>query len=1269
MMRLFFYIIALLFFLLPSEVYGQQIKHLGAYDGIRSGAVRAFQKDTLGYMWIGTSQGLNRYSGYQFKNYDKFLTSGVVDIINKNGNLFVLSSKGELLQYQYEQDRFKSILNLKYRNFLCFKQINDNTIIIGLKSGLLIYDFKSKKLSKVLYPKTLFNRQIHVKQNKVYVASTKGINVYDFFEKNNQLVKHKTLLKNIETLDFDFDKQNRIWAGTYQKGLFVIDNEKVNKVNLFGKRIKKTTIRSIVFDKYDKALIALEGLGLFIMNENFKVVNKIKYNPNSLNSLSQKSIYEIFVDNDNVYWLGLRGVGIDLIFPRDNAFKNISYVPYKSNSIPNNYIRSIYFEESGNVWFGSEKGLSKLSPEGKWTNYNKNSSHLNKPVLTINKYGDHLLLGVYGNGLLQFNPKTGETKDLPLQEDEKKSKLILTTYVDENDIWVGGIDGPVKQYQNSALVNSYKTGNARTIVAGNKNIIYVGSANGLFEINKATKSLKKIKSPGFKNLDQIYSLFFDKQNNCLWIGNSQGLFKYDFSTNDTTLLNKELNFESGTVFSIQKDTNQNLWLGSYSGLWKLNTKKAIISKYDTRDGLTIETFGIGASTKSNDGRIAFGGPKGAALFNPLNLPKEKEDFKIYVSDFKVNGVVPDSTMLKKNINFLEKVELNYNQNSLSFDFETPSLYGSKKQTFSWQLKGYDEHPIISKNSRMAIYSKIPPGTYSLEAKVTNVNGVSSLETYTIDIIIKNPFRLSYWAFLGYTILGFVLLYLFVQVKKSRTQKKNNENKIKFFTEVAHDIRTPVTLIQLLVSQLSSEENKFQNSFDLIHRNTQNLNEYVTQLLDFQKADRGMLKLSVSKVDLKEILHRIVAEVEPLLKQKSIDISIAMPKTYLWFDENKMSRIFYNLISNAIKYSEEGGHIEIKASANNKTIKIDVIDYGFGVPEKEQKLIFSRFTRGTNINNKEISGSGIGLMISKKIVELHGGKIELKSKENLGATFSVILQKGSEHYNEKDILIKDKDTNKYEFIEDDINSNIRILLVDDNEDLRVTIKEELEKKYTVIDAPNGKEALLIAVAKNPDLIITDVMMPVMGGKELCNIIKTNFQTSHIPVIMITALSEVDDKMEGLEIGADAYVEKPFNMKILMATVNNLIKSRQRLNQIFNSNSDGKVKIKSADDNFLSEVVQIIKENITNSEFSIDLISEKTGLSRSNLFRKLKGLVDMSPVDLVTRIKLNHAAELLKTNKAMRISNVAYESGFNDPRYFSTSFKKTFGKTPKEYSKEN
>jgi signal transduction histidine kinase/DNA-binding response OmpR family regulator len=605
---------------------------------------------------------------------------------------------------------------------------------------------------------------------------------------------------------------------------------------------------------------------------------------------------------------------------------------------------------------------------------------------------------------------------------------------------------------------------------------------------------------------------------------------------------------------------------------------------------------------------------------------------------------------------------------LSFDFEAPTFHGSKKHSFNWQLKGYDENKNISKNNRSIVYSKLPPGNYSLAIEAANIEDVLSIEPFHIDIIIKDPFWLNNFAFLIYLLIGSTLLYLFFLIRKSRAAQKFNDNKIKFFTEVAHDIRTPVTLIQLLVSQLSEKTN-FQNSIDLIHRNTQNLNEYVTQLLDFQKADRGMLKLSIIKVELKEIIHRIVAEVEPLLNKKSIDIIVSVPKIYVWIDENKMSRIFYNLISNAIKYSDDGGQIEIKAVKNKTTISIKFIDNGLGIPKKEQQLIFSRFTRGTNINNKGISGSGIGLMISKKIIELHKGTIEFKSKENLGSTFTITLKIGSEHYEEKDILIENSNLQKPILFEESLSNRKRILLVEDNEDLRVTIKAELEKKYTVLDAPNGKEALLIALAKNPDLIITDVMMPEMGGKELCHTIKSNFQTSHIPVIMITALSDLDTKIEGLETGADAYLEKPFNMKILTTMANNLINSREAIHQILSSKSQDKVSLKSADENFLSEVVEIIKNNITNSEFSIKLISDKTGLSRSNLFRKLKGLTNMSPVDLVIKIKLNHASELLKANRSLRISEVAYESGFNNPKYFSTLFKKHFGKTPKEYSEEN
>lgn len=1267
-MRTLFYrsvLLVLMAFTLLSNA--QQIKHLGVYDGIRSGTVRAFEKDSLGYMWIGTSQGLNRYSGQTFKSYNTFVSNGVKDIISKDGNIFVLCSKGQLLKYLYEQDSFNSILSLKEAPFLCFTFINEDTLVIGLEYGLLIYNFKSKTLSKLLHPKTHFNRKIHVKGSRVYVASTNGINVYDYLENSTQLNYHKTLLQGIETLDFNFDSQNRIWAGTYQKGLYVFTDQNTEKIETFDTFVSTRTVRSVEFDKDQNALVSAEGLGLLVIDQDLKVANSLKYNPNSTNSLSQNSIYEIFVDDDNVYWLGLREIGIDLIYPRQNPFNNISYIPYKPNSIINSYIRSIYYEADGTAWFGTENGISKLSAKGNWTNYNSNPRLSNKAVLTINKYNNHFILGVYGSGLLKFNPKTGQTSVLSLTNDASPSKLVFATYVNDKELWVGGIDGPVKHYQKGVLVNSYKTGNARSIISNNGVLMYVGSASGLFEINKRTKEFKRIQNDVFKNIEQIYALYFDQKNNCIWIGNTQGLLSYNLESKEIKLLNKELNFESGTVFSIQKDTSDNLWIGSYSGLWKLNPSIGTIRKYDTADGQTIESFGFGPSISSSENRLAFGGPYGATLFSPQNLLKEKTDIKIYVSDFKVNGVAPDSTELVKNINFLDKIELNYNQNSFRFNFETPTLHGSKKQVFSWQLKGYDEQPIISNNGRQAVYSKLPPGSYSLETKVTNVDGVSSSETYRIGVIIKKPFWLSVYAYIGYIALAFILLYLFFILKRSRSDKRLNENKIKFFTEVAHDIRTPVTLIQLLVSQLS-ERKKQQNSIELIQRNTENLNEYVTQLLDFQKADRGMLKLSVAKVDLKRILQRTVAEFEPLLQKKSIDISMSIPKVYLWFDKNKVSRIFYNLISNAIKYSEDGGQIEIEVLVNKKNVQINFTDNGVGIPENEQKLIFFRFTRGTNINNKGISGSGIGLMISKKIVELHGGKIEFISKQNLGSTFTVTLQKGSEHYNDKDLLVKRTEAYESVSIQEGISSNKQILLVEDNEDLRATIKLELEKKYTVLDAPNGREALLIALSKNPDLIISDVMMPIMGGKELCNIIKTNFQTSHIPLIMITSLNDVDDKIEGLTIGADAYLEKPFNFKLLHAIIINLLSSRQTNHQISNLNSELKETPKSTDESFLSDVVDIIKNNITNSEFSIDLISKKTGLSRSKLFRKLKGLTNMSPVDLVIKIKLNHASELLKTNKTMRISEVAYESGFNDPKYFSTLFKKFYGTTPKAYSED-
>jgi DNA-binding response OmpR family regulator/two-component sensor histidine kinase len=586
--------------------------------------------------------------------------------------------------------------------------------------------------------------------------------------------------------------------------------------------------------------------------------------------------------------------------------------------------------------------------------------------------------------------------------------------------------------------------------------------------------------------------------------------------------------------------------------------------------------------------------------------------------------------------------------------------------FQWQLIGSDENPILSEDSRTVSYSNLPSGTYILNITSFNADGVQSPHVYRKNIVIKKPFWKTWWAYIVYFVILGVLGVLIILTGRAKNQQRFSDEKIKFFVDVAHDIRTPVTLIQLLINQLPPEDSN-KDAFELIKRNANSLSEYVSQLLEFQKSERQKLKLSVEEVKIKSLLKLLVSDFQPLLEKKSMDLEVKSPDVNIWVDKNKMSSVINNLISNAIKYGEEGGSIKILVKSNEENIKIKFSDNGLGVPQKQQKQIFTRFTRGDNVNHSGISGSGIGLMLAKRIVELHQGKISLQSKENIGSTFIVELQKGSKHFKNDEIKIIETIDIDYDKIPDIIGKNKLALLVEDNEDLRAIIKAELDKSYRVIEAPNGKEGLVLAVEKNPDIIITDVMMPLMNGKELCKIIKSNIKTSHIPVVMITALGGVEDKVEGLDVGADAYVEKPFSIEVLKATINNLLRTRRALGSIAGKENIKKANYTSPDEEFLSTAVELIKENITERDFTIDVLCTKLGFSRSNLFRKLKGLTGMTPSDLIIKIKLNHAVELFKSNQNMRIADIAYESGFHDPKYFSTVFKKFYGKTPKQFMK--
>lgn len=1257
----------LLVLLLPFLLTGQQISHLGPFEGIGNGAVRAFAKDSMGYMWIGTTMGLNKFSGSSFKSYEvSGQNEGIVDLLSGLNGFFALESSGNVLKYEYEKDQLINLKKISNVPALSFDFIDEETLIIGLQQGLRLFNIKTQKLSKIINAKSLFNRKVIVHDGKVYVASTNGIDVFSLNKSEPILVYEKTLLNDIEVLDIAFDHNKCLWAGTNQSGLYVFKGDRFKKIRLTKKKDDFKTIRSITFDNNNSAIIASEEDGLIIISEDLELTKKISYDPNSKNSLQQNSIYEIYVDKKNVYWLGLRELGVDLVYPYDNPFVHINYVPFSKNSISNNYIRSIYFDNENRVWFGTENGISAFLPSGQWVNYNSNPLFANRAILTIDQYDSQLLLSVYGIGLVVFDPKTGMANKIRLKENQNKSKRIFATLLDGDELWTGGFDSPVKHFKNGVLIKSYVTGNARSIVKGLNNNIYVGSPNGFFEINKTSQSINRIDEKKLGDLKRVRSLLYDEKNHSIWIGNNRGLLQFDTESQKVSSIQKPVDFELGTIYSIQKDGRGNLWLSTYNGLWKYNINSDKFLKYKTDEGLSISTFGFGASAKSENGILAFGGPSGAVIFDEKKIPEEQEISRLYISNFQINGLNAEEVIKQKNINFLNEISLEYDQNSFSFDFEVPAFHGSKEHTYHWQLIGYDKTLITSQNPKKIIYSKLTYGEYLLRAYATNKAGTSSTSILEISVLVGKPFWLSNWAIIGYAFSILFLTLALIRINKIKMTQRFNEDKIKFFTEVAHDIRTPVSLIKLLITNLATKSPELKSDIKLIEKNSENLNEYVTQLLDFQKAERNQLKLKVSKVDIKDLIIKVANRVQPLIDQKSIDLKILIPKTTLWLDKDKITRIFNNLISNAIKYSPEGGEIKIKAKIESNQIKIDFIDNGFGIPSKEQKLIFSRFTRGTNINDKQISGSGLGLMISKKIIELHGGNIELISKEQLGSTFSVILKMGSEHYKDEDLLVEIDKENELISVNTDENFQKLILVVDDNDDLRFSLKNQLEElNFKVIESKNGKEGLVIALSKNPDLIITDVMMPLMDGKEFCKVVKSNFETSHIPVIMITALSDIGDKVDGIKMGADAYLEKPFNVKVLNAYVHNLLNSREVLKKVTSNKT--KDKFNSPDEKLISDFIMIVEQNMTNYNLSVDFLTEKIGLSKSSLFRKVKGLTGLSPNEFVTQIKMNHAAELLKNNKGMSIRNVAYESGYNDSRYFSTTFKKFFGKSPKDYVK--
>lgn len=1245
---------------ISANLSAEEILHLETNKGMVNGTVMSMVEDSLGYMWVGTHSGLYRYSGNSYLPYSitgKESSEFIIELINKEGEIYAFSRNGIVSKYDYQKNQFEIIVAAKGFKFLSAKFITDYELLIGLRRGVVVYNLKTQTFSNRIASKKLsLSRHIYKYNGEIYVGSAKGLFRVSKGIDNEYAIK-EVLVENIDIINFNIDAKGRFWIASNNSKLYLYDYGKLSSLKLNGFNVGQHSIREITFDRNENALLGVDGKGLFIVDQHFNVIANYNHNPDNPSSLRQNDLECIYVDKNNVYWLGLKEMGVDIMFTEDNPFTNYQHILNLKNSLSDNFIRSILRDEQGNMWFGTESGIDVLSENGQWQKLN---TLINTPVLTLEKYKGKVLAGTYGKGSFLIDPKTYKAEKAFISP-EKENIYVFTTKVMGKDVWVGGNNAPLALFTDGKFVKSYKFGYAKTIVSRSENIYLVASLDGVYEIDKRSNEVKILETatPQMET-GNTFTLLVDNERDQLWIGGGNGLEIYNFKTKELKTL--FANTEVGIVFGLHFGTNGNLWVSSSQGLFMYNIADNHLRKFGKNDGVNISNFGFGASFKLQDGSLIFGGGEGAIKFNPSNIKKDYQKKNIVVDEFEINGLQADYQLVD-NINFTNNLNLNHDQNTLMFNIIVPDLYGKNQDIIKYQLEGFDDEPITLTKGGKITYTKLPSGNYRLVIDVINSDGVLSDNVYALNIDINYPWWLSPVAFLIYFVITLGIFFLIMQVQKAKHQQTFSDEKIKFFVNVAHDIRTPVSLIQLSSDQLSKGENT-ENAISLIKRNTRHLNEYVTQLLDFQKAERNQLQLKVQEIDLKALMEEVLLDFKPMIENKGLTFNLSMLSVNVWFDKEKMVRVFNNLISNAIKYSHQGGTVKINVEEEKDKVFINFIDNGIGIPENQQKKIFTRFVRANNASESNIAGSGVGLLLAKKIVELHKGTLAFESTIDLGTKFTIALVLGKTHYKEDEILkIMNEEEEHLPTL--NLNEEKTILIVEDNDDIRKTLIEELSKDYKILEAPNGKEALVIALEKRPDLVITDVMMPLMSGKELCHILKNNYKTSHIPVIMLTALSRVEDKIEGLELGADAYVEKPFRMEMLRITINNLLKSRHLIKKLMNDKEGEGTESVSAEQDFLSKVVEEIKENVTNKDFNIVALCENMGYSRSNLFRKLKKHSGMSPSDLIIKIRINHAVELFKTRSDLRVADVAYESGFNDPKYFSTTFKKHMGKTPKEF----
>jgi len=1251
-------------------------------------------EDKQGRLFIGTRDGLNRFNNYAFNFHPTYYVpygSNKKILINENirdlekdsqGNLFVGTTGLGLLRLDDSGQFFKQIPYFSANVFTSYtvealQRDHNGGMWVKLRNIGLGYYHPKNNTIKIVHGNISNANCMKADSNQdLWIGTDNGLYQFDIRKKS---FKHygvgKGLLAQRRVVNLTFENEEKLWIATDGGGVNVL-NLKTDKMEYpFSKPGKKDltsyAITSLFQDMAARWWIGTLRGGINIIDKSKDNFKTIAHDPLNANSLINDFTLSFGEDYDGSVWIGTDGGGLSVWDRKANTFMNFRHNPDDPTSLSNNNITSILRDSKNNVW-----------------------------------------IATYGGGINKYNRSArtfahytcGPNNVWKLFEDNDKN------------LWAGTLIGG-NLYRFNAQIDAFEIFDPAikeviSIYEDKSGTLWAGTFDHLIRVDKERK--KHL----FYNIKRPIRTIHEDANGNFWIGTQgTGLLKFNAEKGTYQAFTEKEGLTNNSVHTIEEDNQGNLWISTYNGISKFNLQQQEFKNFYETDGLQSNQFNYNASIRLSTGELLFGGIKGFNVFNPDSIKTSHNFPELVLTGIQIfNSPVTPSDHISdtgKNLYHTKLITLPYEKAFISFDFSALEYSSPNKISYAYFLEGWDKSWNKVGNLRKANYSRLREGTYTLRIKSTNSQGVWNPKERVVQIVVLPPWYRSWWAYSIYAICIAGLLYIYnlyykrqarlqyqVQLATIQAEKEKelNERKLSFFTNVSHEFRTPLTLI---INPLKELMQQFKGQsphkdLEVIHRNARRLLSLVDQLLLFRKADSEENSIKIAPLNIAQVCGETFLCFVQQAKIKNINYNLEGTEDCieLFGDREKIEIVLFNLLSNAFKFTPVNGQISLKVKNAGDEVEIEVQDNGCGIPASVGEKLFDRFYQVTKQKASATSGFGIGLYLAKQFVQSHQGFITYQSEANTGTKFLIRLPKNQLHNVSADLIETSLNPSTFlkelleEFAVDEtgpveiltpvpeialnelINEKNTMLIIEDNYQIREYLKGIFKHTFIVIEAENGEIGYEQTLKYNPDIIITDHMMPGMSGLELCRKIKSNSAFSHIPVIILTASTSDELKLQGIEGGADDYVTKPFEKEILVARVANILKNRNTLQCYFYNEitlKPNNLKVSGEYSEFLEACIATIEENLDDPGFTIQVFARAMGMSHSNLYKKVKAISGRSVNDFIRFIRLRKVAKLLIDTNC-NVNEAASQAGFNDMKYFREQFNKLFGMNPSEYIKK-